>query len=79
MSWVTWKCCDYNIRNNRRYFKEHQPDNSFIEDVWKLLRQFVENNANPKLAKRHLKAQINGLNCPESNIALKEELLAWLS
>ena len=69
----------YNIRNNRRFFKEHQPDNGFIDDVWKLLKQFIENNANPKQARRSLKQQINSLNCPESNIALKEELIAWLS
>ena len=68
----------YNIRNNRRFFKEHQPDNGFIDDVWKLLKQFIENNANPKQARRSLKQQINSLNCPESNIALKEELIAWL-
>jgi hypothetical protein len=68
----------YNIRNNRRYFKEHQPDNGFIEDVWKLLGQFIENSANPKQAKRNLKSQINQLDCPAGNIALKQELLNWL-
>ena len=68
----------YTIRNNQRYFKDHQPDNAFIESIWKLLKQFIQSTEKPKKAKQQLKEQINALECPAVNIALKQEVVAWL-
>ena len=68
----------YTIRNNQRYFKDHQPDNSFIEGLWKALKTFIQDGSKPKVAKQQLKAQVQGLDCPAGNIALKEEVVAWL-
>ena len=66
------------IRNNQRFFKEHQPENDFIDNLWKLLRQFVLTTESPKAAKQKLKIGIEALSCPSVNTALKNELVAWL-
>jgi len=68
----------YTIRNNQRYFKDHQPDNAFIENLWKLLKQFIQNTEKPKKAKQQLKEQVLALECPAVNTALRDELVAWL-
>ena len=68
----------YTVRNNQRYFKEHQPDNAFIENLWKLLKHFIQSAEKPKKAKQQLKEQVQTMECPASNIALKDELVTWL-
>ena len=68
----------YTVRNNQRYFKDHQPDNAFIETLWKLFKQFIQNPEKPKKAKQQLKEQVQGLDCPAVNVALKDEVVAWL-
>ena len=68
----------YTVRNNQRYFKEHQPDNAFIENLWKLLKHFIQSAEKPKKAKQQLKEQVQTMECPASNIALKDELATWL-
>jgi hypothetical protein len=68
----------YTVRNNQRYFKDHQPDNAFIEGLWKAIKTFIQDGSKPKVAKQQLKAQVQGLDCPAGNIALKEEIVGWL-
>lgn len=68
----------YTIRNNQRFFKEHQPENDFIENIWKLLRQLVQSADKPKAAKQKVKAALESLPCPGVNAALKRELILWL-
>ena len=68
----------YTVRNNQRYFKDHQPDNAFIETLWKLFKQFIQSAEKPKKAKQQLKEQIQVLECPAANVALKDEVVAWL-
>lgn len=69
----------YMIRNNQRFFKEHDPDNDFIDQMWKLLKQLIQSADKPKAAKRKIKAALEELACPEVNMALKKELILWLS
>ncbi len=68
----------YTIRNNQRYFKDHQPDNSFIENLWKALKTFIQDGNKPKVAKQQLKEHVQALDCPPGNIALKQEVVTWL-
>jgi hypothetical protein len=68
----------YMIRNNQRFFKEHQPENDFIDNMWKQLMLFVQDTDKPKLAKQKLKAALLSLPCPDINAALKKELIIWL-
>jgi hypothetical protein len=67
----------YMIRNNQRFFKEHQPENDFIDNMWKLLRQLVQSTDKPKVAKHKFKTAIEALSCPDVNSALQKELIAW--
>ena len=68
----------YTVRNNQRYFKDHQPENAFIENLWKALKAFIQDGSKPKAAKQQLKEHIRALECPPANIALKQEIMAWL-
>ena len=69
----------YTIRNNQRYFKEHQPDNAFIESLWKQLKLFIQSPEKTKKAKLQLKEVVGAMPCPQANVALKDEVLAWLN
>ena len=69
----------YTIRNNQRFFKEHQPEMDFIDHMWKLLKQLIQSTDKPKTAKKKIKASLEELACPEANMALKKELILWLS
>ncbi len=69
----------YTIRNNQRFFKEHQPENDFIENIWKHLKLFIQSIDKPKAAKQKLKTTLESLPCPDTNTALRNELIAWLS
>ena len=68
----------YMIRNNQRFFKEHQPENDFIDNMWKQLKIFVQSADKPKVARQKLKAALDSLSCPEANAVLKKELIIWL-
>ena len=68
----------YMVRNNQRYFKDHQPDNAFIENLWKALKAFIQDSSKPQAAKKQLKEYMQSLDCPPGNIALKQEIVAWL-
>jgi hypothetical protein len=68
----------YTVRNNQRYFKDHQPDNAFIENLWKALKTFIQDGNKPKVAKQQLKTHVQALDCPPGNIALKQEIVGWL-
>jgi hypothetical protein len=68
----------YTIRNNQRFFKEHQPENNFIDNIWKLLKPFVQSTDKPKAARQKLRSAIEALSCPDTNMALKRELIFWL-
>jgi len=68
----------YTIRNNQRFFKEHQPENDFIDHMWRLLKQLMQDTDKPKAAKQKLKTALELLPCPEVNLALKKELIEWL-
>jgi hypothetical protein len=68
----------YTIRNNQRFFKEHQPENDFIDHMWRLLKQLMQDTDKPKAAKQKLKTALEPLQCPEVNLALKKELIEWL-
>jgi hypothetical protein len=68
----------YTIRNNQRFFKEHQPENDFIVNMWKLLKQLVQSTDKPKIAKQKIKIEVEALSCPDVNSALQRELIAWL-
>jgi hypothetical protein len=69
----------YAVRNNQRFFKEREPDNAFLEDLWKLLKQFLQDTDKPKIARQKLKTAIEALvPIPDGNSALKRELILWL-
>ena len=68
----------YTVRNNQRFFKEHQPENDFIDHMWRLLKQLMQDTDKPKVAKQKLKTALDPLPCPDANQALKKELINWL-
>ena len=51
----------------------------FIDHMWKLLKQLIQSTDKPKTAKKKIKASLEELACPEANMALKKELILWLS
>jgi hypothetical protein len=69
----------YMTRNNQRFFKEHDPDNDFIDQMWKLLKQLIQSADKPKTAKQKTRKALEELACPEANMALKKELILWLA
>ncbi len=69
----------YAVRNNQRFFKEREPDNDFLESLWKLLKQFLQSTDKSKVARQKLKSSLAlFVTNPDGNEALIRELTLWL-